>query len=43
MKKIILILLLSFVSLFAFEELNSNNFDNTIQDKNAVVVFHQVW
>ena len=43
MKKIILILLFSFISLFAFEELNANNFDEKIKGKNAVVVFHQTW
>ena len=43
MKKIILILLFSFVSLFAFEELNADNFDEKIKNKKVVVNFHQVW
>jgi thioredoxin 1 len=43
MKKIVFILLFSFISLFAFEELNANNFDEKIKGKKVVVNFHQVW
>ncbi len=43
MKKIILILLFSFISLFAFEELNTDNFDEKIKGKKVVVNFHQTW
>jgi len=43
MKKIILICLFSFVSLFAFEELNEENFEQKTSDKNAVVKFYATW
>lgn len=43
MKKVILICLFSFVSLFAFEELNEENFEQKISDKNAVVKFYAIW
>ena len=33
MKKIVLIILASFVSLFAFEEVGMNNFNDKIKDK----------
>ena len=43
MKKVLLIMLFSIVSLFAFEELNINNFDSKIKDKNAIIDFYAVW
>ena len=43
MKKIALVLLFSFISVFAFEELTADNFDEKIKDKKVVVNFHQVW
>ena len=43
MKKIALVLLFSFISIFAFEELTADNFDEKIKDKKVVVNFHQVW
>jgi len=43
MQKILMILFFSFVSLFAFEELNADNFDEKIKDKKVVVNFHQTW
>lgn len=43
MNKILVILLFSVVSLFAFEELTADNFDQKISGKNVIVEFHQVW
>lgn len=43
MKKLVLIMLFSVVSLFAFEELNIDNFEEKIKDKNAIVDFYAVW
>lgn len=43
MKKILIILFFSFISLFAFEELNVNNFDEKIKGKKVVVDFYQSW
>lgn len=43
MKKLILILFLSFSSMFAFEELNSNNFEEKIGKGNVIVDFHAIW
>ena len=43
MKKTILVLLFSFVSLFAFEELTSNNFDAKTSKGNVIVDFHAIW
>ena len=39
MKKIVIVLLFSFISLFAFEELNVDNFDEKIKGKKVVVDF----
>lgn len=43
MRKIVFILLFSIVSVFAFEELSSSNFEEKIKDKNAIVDFYAVW
>ena len=43
MKKIVAILCLSFVSLFAFEHLTADNFDQKIAGKKVVVDFYQTW
>ena len=43
MKKIVILLLFSFISLFAFEELNADNFDEKIKGKKVIVDFHQKW
>lgn len=43
MKKTILILLFSFVSLFAFEDLTSSNFDAKTSKGNVIVDFHAIW
>jgi thioredoxin 1 len=40
MKKILLFLFLAFGTLFAFEELTVDNFDQKIKGKNVVVDFH---
>lgn len=43
MKKILITLLFSFISLFAFEHLNSENFDEKIKGKNVIVDFYATW
>jgi len=43
MKKILMILVFSIVSAFAFEELNIDNFEEKIKGKNAIVDFYAVW
>lgn len=43
MKKIVLVMLFSFVSLFAFEELNIDNFESKIKGKNVIIDFYAVW
>lgn len=40
MKKILIFLFLAFGTLFAFEELTTNNFDQKIKGKNVLVDFH---
>lgn len=40
MKKAILLFLLSFSTLFAFEELSAKNFDEKIKGKNVIVSFY---
>lgn len=43
MKKIIVILLLSITSIFAFEHLNADNFDEKVKNKNVIVDFYATW
>ena len=43
MQKIVFILLFSFVSLFAFEELTMDNFNSKIKNKNVIVDFYASW
>ncbi|PHO09735.1 thioredoxin [Malaciobacter canalis] len=43
MKKIILILSFSFISLFSAEHLTADNIDEKLQNKNAIVDFYAVW
>ena len=43
MKKILIIMLFSVVSIFAYEELTMDNFDSKIKDKNVIVDFYADW
>jgi thioredoxin 1 len=43
MKKSIIVILLSVVSVFAFEELNENNFKQKTAHKNSIVKFYASW
>ncbi|MDZ7817666.1 MAG: thioredoxin domain-containing protein [Aliarcobacter sp.] len=43
MKKILLMMLFSVISIFAYEELTIDNFDSKIKDKNVIVDFYAVW
>lgn len=43
MKKLIVVLLLSITSLFAFENLTADNFDAKVKDKNVIVDFYATW
>ncbi len=43
MKKIFLMFLFSIVSVFAYEELNIDNFEEKIKGKNVIVDFYAVW
>ncbi len=43
MNKILILFLFTVVSLFAFEELNTDNFETKIKDKNAIIDFYAVW
>ncbi len=43
MKKIVVALLLSLSSLFAFEHLTIDNFDEKIKDKKVIVDFYAPW
>lgn len=43
MKKILIVLLFSFVSLFAFEHLTPKNFDEKLKGKNVIVDFYAQW
>ncbi len=41
--KILFTLLISIVTLFGFEKLDSSNFDEKIKNKNVIVDFYAVW
>ena len=43
MKKLLIILFFSITSLFAFENLTADNFDNKVNNKNVVVEFYTTW
>jgi len=43
MKKILITLLFSFVSLFAFEHLTADNIDEKLKDKKVIVDFYATW
>jgi len=43
MKKILAILLFSITSLFAFENLTADNFDQKISNKNVIIDFYYSW
>ncbi len=43
MKKLVIILLLSMTTLFAFEDLTANNFDRKVNNKNVLVEFYTIW
>lgn len=43
MNKIIFLFLFSVISVFAFEELNIDNFESKIKDKNVIVDFYAPW
>ncbi|WP_072682336.1 co-chaperone YbbN [Arcobacter sp. LA11] len=43
MKKVLIGLIFSFISLFAFEHLETNNIDEKLKGKNAIVDFYATW
>ncbi len=43
MKKIFFLFLFSVISVFAFEELNMDNFEDKIKDKNVIIDFYAPW
>lgn len=43
MKKIVLLLFLTFGSLFAFEELTANNYEQKVNNKNVILDFYATW
>ena len=43
MKKVFLVFLISLTTLFAYEELNMNNFESKIKGKNVIVDFYAPW
>jgi len=43
MKKVLIGLIFSFISLFAFEHLEINNIDKKLNGKNAIVDFYATW
>ena len=43
MKKLLFILLLSFTSMFAFEDLSSTNFDEKVKGKSVILDFYATW
>lgn len=43
MKKVLMLFLFSFSSLFAFEHLTSENFEQKLKGKNVIVDFYATW
>lgn len=43
MKKLLLILLFGFSTLFAFEDITADNFDQKVKNKNVIVDFYYTW
>ena len=43
MKKVFFMFLFGAISLFAFEELNMDNFENKIKGKNVIIDFYAPW
>lgn len=43
MKKIVISLIFSIISLFAFEHLESNNINEKLSGKNAIIDFYATW
>jgi len=43
MKKILIVFLLSLGSLFALEDVTTQNFDQKISNKNVIVDFYATW
>lgn len=43
MKKLVLVMLLGFSTLFAIEELNENNFYEKIENKKVIIDFYATW
>ena len=43
MKKIFFLFLFSVISVFAFEELNMDNFEDKIKGKNVIIDFYAPW
>lgn len=43
MKKFLLVMLVSFSSLFGFEHLTAQNIDEKLKDKNVIVDFYATW
>ncbi len=43
MKKVLIGLVFSFITLFAFEHLETNNIDEKLKGKNAIVDFYATW
>ena len=43
MKKVLILLLLSLSFLFAFEDVNTANFDEKVKGKNVILDFYATW
>lgn len=43
MKKLVLVLLFSLSTLFAFEDITTANFDEKISNKNVIIDFYATW
>lgn len=43
MKKILFILMISFLPIFAFENLTKSNIDEKLKDKNVIIDFYATW